>query len=101
MKIGLVTMGLLFAFSASVLAQAPIKPEPPAVFEVKAIRGNEAVLVDRKTREQSTVRVGDRLKGWTVVRIGPVGVDIKREGDVGDLIRVQLAGPPQPVTPSP
>ncbi len=73
------------------------KPEV-VVLNVRAVHGAQAVLVNVKTREATTVRVGDRIGGSTVVQITPLLVELEREGDRGMKLRAQLPVP-QPVPP--
>jgi len=75
----------------------PSKPEVAAL-NVRAVHGAQAVLVNVKTREATTVKVGDQVGGWTVVQITPLLVEIEREGDRGMKLRAQLPVP-QPVPP--
>ena len=81
---------ILLALACPVFAQdTSSKPEVVAL-NVRAVRGAQAVLVNVKTREATTVKVGDQVGVWTVVEITPLQVQLERAGDRGTKIRALL-----------
>jgi hypothetical protein len=81
----------VFFFVAVSSAQAPPPGASPRLhLRVATVEGAQAVLADTESGERQTVRVGEQIQGWTVRSITPAGVELERENEAGEHLRVQL-----------